>query len=280
MTTPREHQAPQSRSIAVVNQRPRHIIGSLLSIVVLAGCRPVDKTTLTARATDQWIRSYPLAAGGEFQIVGGNGAVDIRAGDGQTVEVSAERVAIAATEASAKQIVPRIQIREDVTPDKVVVQSVGLEGLVIGVDVTINYRVTVPKGVAVRVRTVNGAITVDGVDAKTVLNSGNGAVTATNLRGGVEVRTINGPVSIDLAAVGENAIDLRTANGRIKLTLPATTDATLTVSSVNGVINFGDLKTEPVGEQTRRRQRVRLNKGGAPIDINIVNGEVRISARP
>jgi len=263
-----------------VNQRSRRIVGPLLSLAVLAGCRPVDKTTLSARATDQWTRSYPLAAGGEFQIVGGNGSVDISAGDGQTVEVSAERVAIAATEASAKQIVSRIKIREDVTPGKVVVQSVGLEGLVIGVEVMINYRVTVPKGVAVRVRTVNGAITVAGVDAKTVLNSGNGAVIATNLRGGAEVRTINGAVRIDLAAVGEEAIDLRTANGRITLTLPATADATVTVSSVNAAVNFENLKTEPVGEQTRRRQRVRLNKGGAPIDINIVNGEVRVSARP
>ena len=119
--------------------------GYALLVLALVGCRPVDRETLTARASDQWTRSYPILAGGEFQIVGGNGSVDIRGGDADTIEVSAERIAIASTEASAKQIVPRIQIREDITPEKVVVQTVGLEGLVIGVEVQVNYRVTVPR---------------------------------------------------------------------------------------------------------------------------------------
>jgi hypothetical protein len=253
---------------------------AVLGILLLTGCRGVDKGALTGRASDQWTRSYPLAAGGEFQIVGGNGTVDIRGGDAATVEVAAERVAIAATESSAREIVPRIRIREDVTPDKVVLQSVGLEGLVIGVDVVINYHVTVPRRARVRVRVANGAVAIADLDGSVVLTAANGAVTATNLQGGIDARSVNGRLTIDLAALGENPVDLRTVNGALSLTVPSDGGATLTVTTVSGKVTVENLTTEPIGDQTKRRQRLRLNQGGTPIEINTVNGEVHVSARP
>ena len=239
----------------------------------------MDRTTLTARATDSWVRSYSLTPNGEFQIVGGNGKVDIQGGDGTTIEVTAERVAVASTEASAKEIVPRIKIREDVAPDKVVLQSVGLEGLVIGVEVLINYRVTVPRTAKVRVRTANGAITVSDISGTAVLTTANGGVTATELRGGIDARTVNGALSVDFATLGESPVDLRTTNGNLSLKVPSDAGATMTVTTVNGKVTLENLTTEPIGEQTKRRQRVRLNRGGTPVDINTVNGAVFVSAR-
>ena len=54
------------------------------------------------------------------------------------------------TDASAREIVPRIEIREDVSPDKVVLQTQGLAGLVIGVEVEVNYHVTMPASARAR----------------------------------------------------------------------------------------------------------------------------------
>jgi hypothetical protein len=250
-----------------------------LFAILLPGCRGVDRKTLTARASDHWVRSYPLTPDGEFQIVGGAGSVDVRGGDGTTVDVTAERVAVAATESSASELVSRIKIREDVTSEKVVLQSVGLEGLVIGVEVMINYHVTVPRGAKVRVRTASGAITVADVKGSVVLSSASGEVTGTNMGGGVDARVVSGRLSMNLAAIGENPVDLRSVSGELSLTLPADARGILTITSVSGAVKLDDLKTEPIGEQTRRRQRLRLNDGGTPIEINTVSGGVRISAR-
>src|SRR5262245_13165294 len=85
-----------------------------MPIFAATACVGRRQTALTGRATDEWKRSYPMAAGGEFQIVGANGSVEIQGGSGSTVEVRAERVARASSDAAARELLPRIEIREDV----------------------------------------------------------------------------------------------------------------------------------------------------------------------
>src|SRR5689334_4198920 len=100
-------------------------------LLFAAGCQVRRQTALTGRASDDWKRSYAISPDGELQIVGANGTVEIQGGSGSTVEVRAERIAHAATDAAAKEIVPRIGIREDVSPDKIVLLTEGLSGIVI-----------------------------------------------------------------------------------------------------------------------------------------------------
>ncbi len=86
--------------------------------LALAGC-DISVGHLAGRATDEWTRTYPLAAGGELQIGNQNGTVDIEGTDGTTVEVRAERIAKAATDAGARELLPRIKINEDVSASRV-----------------------------------------------------------------------------------------------------------------------------------------------------------------
>ena len=89
----------------------------LLAVPLLAslGCEAAVGG-LVARASDQWTHTYPLADKGQVQISSGNGDIEIEGVDGSTVEVHAERVARAATDAAAHDLLPRISIKEDVTP--------------------------------------------------------------------------------------------------------------------------------------------------------------------
>src|SRR5689334_16196146 len=129
-----------------------------------------------AQGTAEWTRTYQLAPGGEVQIVNGSGSIEIAGGPGSEVVVRAERIVRAATEESARDIAPRVEIREDVTPEKVVVQTQGLRGLVIGVDVTVNYHVTVPAAASVHARSTNGTVTVADVTGRSTLTTTNGKV--------------------------------------------------------------------------------------------------------
>jgi hypothetical protein len=99
--------------------------------VALAGC-DVSLGNLSARATDEWTHTYPLTAGGEVRIVNTNGRIDVEGVDGSTLEVRAERIARGATDSAARELLPRIVIKEDVKPDRVTLETERMSGIMIG----------------------------------------------------------------------------------------------------------------------------------------------------
>ena len=119
--------------------------------VALAGCDVAFHGHLTARASDEWTRTYPLTAGGEVRIVNTNGKIEIEGVDGSTVEVRAERIARAATDAAARELLPRIEIKEDVTPDRVSLETERMSGILIGAAFEVQYHVRAPKNAVINV---------------------------------------------------------------------------------------------------------------------------------
>jgi hypothetical protein len=51
-------------------------------------------------------------------------------------------------------------------------------------------------------------------------------------------------------------------------------------SVTNGTIEMDDVPFEPVGEQSQRRVRGRINAGGTPIELTTVNGNIQLHRRP
>jgi len=252
----------------------------LLLLPVLAamgGC--VQLHDLTARATDDWVRSYPLAAGGEFRIVNTNGKVEIEGIDGATVEVRAERIARAATDAAARELLPRIVIKDDATPERVSIETERMGGILIGASFEVRYHVRAPKGAAVTATTTNGQIVLTGLSGKVHARTTNGGVKGDGLTGAIDARSTNGQVAIDLASVGADPVLLHTTNGGVLLTLPETAKADLSASVTNGGISIGDFQNLHVGEKSRRRFEATLNGGGTPIELQTTNGGVRIRPR-
>ena len=195
------------------------------------------------------------------------------------VDVRAERIARAATDAAARELLPRINIKEDIKPDRVAIETDRLNGLVIGVSIEVKYRVRVPSLALVRARTANGEIAASALAGRLVATTVNGAISGRSLNGGVEARAVNGAVTIDVGSLGDDLIDLRTVNGALELTLPATAKANLSATVTNGVIDTTGLALDLMGEQTRRRVRGRLNGGGTPIELSTTNGPIRVAVR-
>ena len=234
---------------------------------------------LTARASDEWTRTYPLAANGEIQITNGNGNIDVEGVEGAMVDVRAERIARAATDAAARELLPRIHIKEDIAPNRVAIETERLSGIVIGVSIEVKYHVRVPRMALVRSRTTNGEVTASALAGRLVATTTNGAITGRDLNGGVEARAVNGPVTIHMRSLGDGLIELRTVNGALELTLPENAKANLSANATNGVIDTSGLVLDLMGEQTRRRVRGRLNGGGTPIELTTTNGPIRVAAR-
>ena len=96
----------------------------------------------------------------------------------------------------------------------------------------------------------------------------------------MDARSVNKGVTVSLAAFGRDPVDLRAVNGSVDLTVPSDVDASLEANYTNGSFDINDLMFEPLGEQTRRRARGRLNAGGAPITITTVNGNIKVRPQP
>lgn len=246
--------------------------------VALAGC-DVSLGNLTARATDEWTHTYPLIAGGEVRIVNTNGRVDVEGVEGSTVEVRAERIARGATDAAARELLPRIVIREESKPDRVSLETERMSGIMFGAGFEVRYHVRAPKNAVVNVTNTNGQVVVNALAGKVVAHTTNGGVRGTNLTGGVDARSTNGGVSIEMASVGPDRISLETTNGSVTLMLPEKAKATVSASCTNGGITVGALDNFEVSEKSRRHLEGRLNGGGTPIELQTTNGGIRVRSR-
>jgi hypothetical protein len=232
---------------------------------------------LPGRATDEWARSYPLADGGQLQISNTNGIVEIEGVTGSTVDVRAERVAHAATDSAARELLSQVAIKEDVTPGRISLESPRNSGDFTGVAYEVHYHVRAPKNAVVRATTTNGRIILTALSGTTAAMTTNGGVRGEALSGGVTAKSTNGTVDLSLSALGADEVDVRTTNGSVLLTLPPNAKANLDASVTNGQISVTGLKFE-VSDQSRRRLSARLNGGGRPITLATTNGAIRIGA--
>jgi hypothetical protein len=248
--------------------------GALVGSLLAGGCHGTIE--LAGQASDEWVRSYELRPDGEIAVSATNGAIDLEGYDGKTVEVRAERSARAGTAEAARELVSKIVINEEVTPDRVAIRTEGISGLLIGVSYQVKYHVRAPHSVVARMRVTNGIVTAKRFSGQLIVTSTNGGIVGEELGGKLEARSTNGMVRISLRDVSPAGVSLRTTNGRVDLSLPASAKADLSAECRNGAVSVEGLTIEPSGEQSRRVVRGKLNGGGAPIDVETTNGAVRI----
>jgi hypothetical protein len=246
--------------------------------LVVAGC-DMSFGHLAARATDEWSRTYPLASGGEVRIVNTNGRIDIEGVDGSTLEVKAERIARGATDAAARELLPKIVIKEDIKPDRVSLETERMSGILIGVSFEVRYHVRAPKNAVINVTNTNGQVALTALSGNVTARTTNGGVNGKGLGGSLDARSTNGGVTIDMASVKDGKIVLRTTNGGVTLTLPETAKADISASCTNGGINVNSLEKLEITESSRRKLEGRLNGGGTPIELHTTNGGIRVRAR-
>src|SRR4051812_36362369 len=94
------------------NSGPRRLAGraAALLLTVSASACGMRSGDLKGHASDTRTRNYTLQDGGELQVVGGIGKINVQGGTGATIAVKAERRVRAATDDGAKAMVPRVRI--------------------------------------------------------------------------------------------------------------------------------------------------------------------------
>lgn len=232
----------------------------------------------SGKATDEWTRTYTLAKGGRLEIINVNGVIEVFPATGSQVEVVAKREVRTRSDEEAKARLAKAEMIEDVGKDHVHIEmkpaerenSFGPHGRV-----NIQYRVSVPPGLALSFRTENGAVRLENVQGRMTLASTNGPVVGTGLSGSVDASTVNGGIQIGLTALDGDS-KITTVNGPATLIVAAGVGAELEAEAVNGGVVTQDGLPLTESDRTPRRVAGRLNKGGPKITVQTTNGGVRV----
>jgi len=250
------------------------VIASAL-IAIGSGCSFLP----TSEVRESWTRTYPLTAGGTFEVKNTNGRIQIDATDGSNIEVVAEKIARAGSDEGAREAVRRIEIAETVAPDRVLIDSTKSgAGFQINVSKRVDYVVKVPRTAQVKIETTNGDIEVTGLAGAFRAEATNGQIRGTGLENRAEVETTNGRVSLAFAKLTEGGVSCTTTNGAVEVLLPPDVKANLTADVTNGEIETGGLALTVV-KHTRRHLEATVGGGGPQVRVETTNGSVSVRGR-
>lgn len=220
------------------------------------------------------VREFTMAAsGGVVQVdASPNGGIKVEGSQRGDILVQARVIATADSESRAREIAKAVQVSVGGN----MVQASGprshdREGW------HVSYRLYTPTQTSLNLQTVNGGISVMDVEGRIEFRTTNGGVKLARIAGDVQGRTTNGGVSVDLdgATWRGEGLDVRTQNGGVKLNIPADYSARLETGTVNGRIRVDF----PVTVQGRidRDLETTLGAGGPLVRVRTTNGGVNIA---
>jgi hypothetical protein len=238
------------------------------------------------KASDEWVRTYPLDATSDVRLEAGGGPIEVSGTDGTAIEVRVVRQARAASDEAAREALGASAIRESVSGRAVSIDtrssSRGSRGGSRTPRVSaVEHHVRLPRGAAASFAIEGGGITLKDVHGRLTVSVVNGGIVGTGLSGALTASVVNGGIQIEMASVTDS-LDLSVVSGGIRLTLPRDSRASLAGSAVNGGVSIADAlgfvreAGSDAGQGPTRRVAGSLNGGGPKITAQATNGGVRI----
>ncbi|MBI4466167.1 MAG: hypothetical protein HY656_01900 [Acidobacteria bacterium] len=247
----------------------KRALGSLFGGLLALGVAAVP----AAGAPQQmWTANYPLASGGQVEVINIQGSISVEGWDRAEVELTVLKTGVQELGQSD------VSIAVEPRPNALRVRTVYLPGAESSIQV--DYRLRVPRQVVLEaLHTVNGDIVVRDVEGAVEAHTLNGDIEETGVAGSLVARTLNGDVRVSLRRLPEpgGRVQLESVNGDLTLRLPADAAADLELSTVAGRIESPLLvETRSPGSDTRLRTR--LGRGGIPILMRTIRGSIRLAA--
>lgn len=146
-------------------------------------------------------------------------------------------------------------------------------------DVSVDFRVAVPRGVKIGAWSVNGGVRVDSATSEVEVGSVNGSVEAATSGGPVNASTTNGSVRARMGRfTADQDLTFSTTNGSVIAEFTGDLDAEVELSTVNGRFHT-DYPVTVSGRLDPRELRARIGKGGRRIRMATTNGNVELRRR-
>jgi Toastrack DUF4097 len=148
---------------------------------------------------------------------------------------------------------------------------------------------------SVDVQTSNGAVELMDIEGDAVAHTSNGRIRAERLNGTLDANTSNGSVQAAIART-DKPVRVETSNGTVDLTMPENFGRDFRVTTNNGSITLRlpqsmnahvlartsnssistDFDVRMQGEFNKNRMDATIGNGGALLDLNTSNGNIRL----
>lgn len=255
-----------------------------------------------ATVKEPFNKTLPLRPGSEIRLANTNGSVSFDAWDRNEVKIEAEKQVKAGSDDEARRVMSKvtIEVAQDAKGVRIETKHPRLENgffdWILGhhANVSVNYRIHVPRRAELVAENVNGPLTVTGTRGKAHLETINGFLTIKDVQGDLELETINGGIDVirsagALRAVttngsvdaeltglpGDSDLSFETTNGRVSLRLPRDARLSIDAATTNGRIQSD---FEVAGSKSGKHSlRGDINGGGGKLYIRTTNGGVEIS---
>ncbi len=144
-------------------------------------------------------------------------------------------------------------------------------------EVAMTYVVRLPAGVRLDAATVDGDLTIEGIDTPARISTVDGNVT---LRGTMpeRVSSVDGDVTLDIVGRFTHDVRITTVDGSIDLTLPADVALDVSATAVDGELT-SNFPMTVAGQWGPRTMRGQINGGGPMLRVNSVDGALTIRKR-
>ncbi len=255
-------------------------------LLALALSASIAVPAVAERASETVSRTLDVQAGEQLDLSNVNGSVKITTWDRSQVKIRAKKEVRTGISVRAEHALEHLQVVVGQAGGKVTVEtkhpkkSDGVFSWLTGstVDAQVGYEITVPRNFNLKVRNVNGSVSVDGVTGNHSIRTTNGSITAKGTSGALKLATTNGGISAELLRILPGAeMSFHTTNGRINLSVPSTFAATLSASTTNGSIH-SDLPITIAGSVSKRSLRGTINGGGPEVKLATTNGSIKVKS--
>jgi hypothetical protein len=258
-------------------------VAAVLGPVAVRAHDDHDSDKLPKRAGQDFEWSGRVAPGKSIEVKGVNGGIIAEAGTGTQVEVVARK---SGRRSDPDEVtIEVVEHGDGVTLCAVYPTPRGSKPNECGPgeqgrmntknnDVQVQFTVRVPAGVRFIGRTVNGSIKAHGLKADVEAYTVNGSIGLAT-RGVARATTVNGSIDAEMGTAANDALEFETVNGGITLTVPAGSGAELRASTVNGDIST-DFPLTVRGKFSRRSISGTIGRGGPPLNLSTVNGDIRL----
>jgi len=269
---------------------------------VSAKTRDDDDAEYPVRDQENIQKSFPMPATGQKSLEIDNvwGSIEVSADSSDKVELTVQRTTRAESkeklEKAKKEVTLDISQQEGALklyvngPFRCQCDDCGHSREEDGYVVKMDFQVKVPRDIDLKVKTVNGGrVVVRGTNGSFLVRNVNGDIEMDNVSGSGTARTVNGPVKVSFRQNPRENSEFKTINGNVDLHFAHDLSADFRFKTFNGGI-YSDFPVTalPVHaiQQERRGGKVvyradrftgaRVNAGGPEIQIENLNGDIRI----